>query len=185
MPLATCRWKVLAAASLLFVAASARAEEPGTSPPRVRPETESTRQLVALAVARSPTVREMIERIEGSDVVVYIRHRSFPDSLLQGHLGVLSTVAGRRYLVIEIACGRIWTEQIATLGHELHHALEIAAHPSIVDSPSLAAFYERFGTRTSGHSAGGATYETAGARTTGQQVRREAFTSPVKTEDEQ
>jgi hypothetical protein len=184
MPLATCRWKVLAAASLLFVASPARAEDPGKPPPHVRPETAETRELVALAVARSPTVREMIDRLERSDVVVYIRHRSFPDSLLQGHIGVQSTVAGRRYLIIEIACGRIWTEQIATLGHELHHALEIAGSPAIVDSKSLAAFYERFGTRTSGLNSG-ATFETAGARATGLQVRREAFTSSGKLADEQ
>jgi hypothetical protein len=183
MPLATCRW-VLAAASLLFVASPARAEDPGKPPPHVRPESESTRELVALAIARSPTVREMIERIERSDVVVYIRHRSFPGSLLQGQIGVLSRVAGRRYLIIEIACGRIWIEQISTLGHELYHALEIADHPSVVDAQSLAVFYERYGTRTSGHSAG-LTYETAGARNTGFQVRREAFMNPGKLAEEQ
>src|SRR5262249_4694878 len=159
MPLATCRWKVLAAASLLFVASPARAEDPVKPPPHVRPESAATRELVALAVARSPTVREMIDRLERSDVVVYIRHRSFPGSLLQGHLGVLSSVAGRRYLIIEIACGRIWTEQIGTLGHELHHALEIAANPGIVDARSLAAFYEHFGTRTTGYGVG-AMFET-------------------------
>ena len=184
MPLATCRWKVLAAASLLFVASPARAKDPGKPPPQIRPETKSTRDLLALAVRRSPTIREMIGRLERYDVIVYIRHRSFTDSLLQGHIGVLSTVAGRRYLVIEIACGRIWADQIGTLGHELHHALEIAEHPSIVDSRSLAKFYEQYGTRTSGHSVG-ATFETVGARITGQQVRREAFTSPGKTADEQ
>jgi hypothetical protein len=182
MPLATCRW-VLAAASLLFVASPARAEDPGNPPPHVRPESESTRELVALAVTRSPTVRDLIARIERSDVVVYIRHRSFPGSLLQGQIGVLSSVAGRRYLIIEIACGRIWTEQISTLGHELYHAIEIADHPSVVDTPSLAAFYERYGTRTSGRTAG-TTYETAGARATGFQVRREAFMSPGKLAEE-
>ena len=183
MPLATCRW-VLAAASLLFVASPARAEDQDKPPPHVRPESESTRELVALAVERSPTVRRMIERIEHSDVVVYIRHRSFPGSVLQGQIGVVSTVAGRRYLLIEIACGRIWTEQISTLGHELYHALEIASAPSVVDTKSLAAFYEHYGTRTSGHSSG-ASYETAGARAAGFQVRREAFTSPGKLAEEQ
>jgi len=185
MPLATCRWKVFAGASLLwlFVASPARAEDPDKPPPHVRPETAATRELLALAVARSPTIRNQIERVEHSDVVVYIRHRSFPDSQLQGRIGVLSAVGSRRYLIVEIACGRIWTEQIATLGHELHHALEIAANPEIVDARSLAAFYERFGTRTNGHGAG-AMFETAGARDTGRQVRREAFMSPVKTEEQ-
>jgi hypothetical protein len=127
----------------------------------------------------------MIDRLEQSDVVVYIRHRSFPGSLLQGHIGVLSAVGGRRYLLVEIACGRIWIDQIATLGHELHHALEIAGNPAIVNAQSLAAYYERVGTRTTGHSTAGAMYETEGARTVGRQVRREAFTSGAKSADEQ
>jgi hypothetical protein len=155
----------------------------GWSPPHLRPES-AAQDLVALAIARSPTIRAMIDRIERSDVVVYIRYRAFPDSLLNGHIGVLSTVAGRRYLVVEIACGRNWVDQIATLGHELHHALEIADHPSIVDTRTLAAFYERFGVRTSGFGGAGSTFETDGARQTGQQVRRETFSKSVRTTEE-
>src|SRR5262245_12330244 len=121
----------------------ARAED-GWNPPHVRPETAATQELVAVAIARSPTIRAMLDRIARTDVVVYVRQRQFGDSTLDGHIGVLSSVGGRRYLVIELACGRSWVDQISTLGHELHHAIEIADHESIVDSRTLAVFYERF-----------------------------------------
>jgi hypothetical protein len=168
--------------AIVIAGRPARAED-GWNPPHVRPETAATQELVAVAITRSPTIRAMLERIERSDVVVYIRHRQFADSTLDGHIGVLSSVAGRRYLVIEIACGRNWIEQIATLGHELHHALEIADHQSIVDSRTLAAFYEQFGVRTGGFGPGG-TFETAGARQTGQLVRRETFMKAVRTTED-
>ena len=168
--------------AIVIAGRPARAED-GWNPPHVRPETAATQELVAVAITRSPTIRAMLERIEHTDVVVYIRHRQFSDSTLDGHIGVLSSVAGRRYLVIEIPTGRGWIEQIATLGHELHHALEIADHGSIVDSRSLAAFYEHFGVRTGGFGESG-TFETAGARQTGQQVRRESFNRAVKTTEE-
>ena len=62
-----------------------RAED-GWNPPHVRPETAATQELVAIAITRSPTIRALIERLERSDVVVYIRHRQFPDSLLDGRI---------------------------------------------------------------------------------------------------
>jgi len=163
--------------------APAYAEDPWRPPPHVRPQTADARTLVADATARSPAVRAMLDRLEGSDVIVYIRHRMFVGSELQGWIGMLSAVAGRRYLVIELACGRSWADQIGTLGHELHHAIEIAGEPSIVDAQSLAAYYERIGERTGGL-APSRTYETAGARRTGLQVRREALMKPARVDDE-
>src|SRR6185295_14287166 len=83
--------RVAAAILVAIVIASrpGRAED-GWNPPHVRPETAASQELVAIAITRSPTIRSMIERLEQSDVVVYIRHRQFHDSTLDGHVGVLS-----------------------------------------------------------------------------------------------
>jgi len=175
MPLATRRWRVLAGASLLFVASPAHAEDPWTPPPHVRPQTADARALLADGIARSPALREMVDRLEHSDVIVYIRHRLFVGSQIEGWIAILSAVRGQRYLVIEIGCGRTVPDQIGTLGHELHHALEIAGEPSIVDARSLAAFYERIGIRVGGYGSS-RTFETLGARQAGLQVRRDALT---------
>src|SRR6266481_4672917 len=94
--------------------------------PHVRPESPMLRALTAQSAARSPLVQAMIDRLDHTDVVVYIRHRTFGSVMLDGRIGILSAVGQRRYLVIELACDRSELVQMATLGHELHHALEIA-----------------------------------------------------------
>jgi len=175
---------VAACAVFAIAVAPARAEDPWTPPPHVRPQTSDARDLLADAAARSSLVRAMVDRLEHSDVVVYIRHRQFNDSQLNGWIGVLSVIAGRRYLVIELACGRIKFEQMATLGHELHHALEIADEPSIVDARTLAAYYSRVGINTGDHAGGGRTFETVAAQQAGLQVRRDVFTRAMRTAED-
>jgi hypothetical protein len=161
----------LAALLLLLVAATV---------PHVRPETAMLRALTTQAAARSPLVHELIDRLDRTDVVVYIRHRTFGSVLLDGRIGILSAAGGRRYLVIELACDRSELVQMATLGHELHHALEIAAEPSIVDSRTLALFYGRIGipSHPMGHAQ---TFETQAAADIGARVRHELLTTPARS----
>ena len=175
---------IVAACAAFGIAAPVHAEDPWTPPPHVRPQTSDARDLLADAAARSPLVRSMVDRLEHSDVVVYIRYRRFNDSQLHGWIGVLSVVAGRRYLVIELACGRVTFDVMATLGHELHHALEIAGEPSIVDARTLAAYYTRVGINTGNHAGGGRTFETLAAQQAGLQVRRDVFTRTMRTAED-
>ena len=63
-------------------------------------------------------------------------------------------------------------QQIALIGHELQHAVEIADEPDIVDTDSLARQYRRFG-RVSQISARGIEFDSIGAVETGYQVLRE------------
>ena len=74
--------------------------------------------------------------------------------------------------MIELACGHGDVSQISTLGHELFHAVEISAEPSIVDARTLVAFYSRIGVR-GGDAAGHLTFETDAAANAGQQARLE------------
>jgi hypothetical protein len=122
------------------------AQEEWTPPPHVRPE-HGVRSLVEEATRRSPLIRELIERLEGLDVTVYIRARTFKATGLDGRTALLATAGSRRYLVIELACERSEVVQMATLGHELYHATEIAEEPSVVSAATLAKLYERSGGR--------------------------------------
>lgn len=170
-------------AFLVITARPARADDPWKPPPHLRPETAEARDLVADATASSPLLRELVDRIEASDVIVYIRHTAFRDSTLTGRIGILSVAAGWRYLVIELACGRLRFDQMATLGHELHHAVEIAGEPSIVDTRSLAAFYSRIGMRTGGLFPG-QMFETLAARDAGLTVKRQVMRKDVRTAED-
>ena len=103
---------------------------------------------------------------------------------LDGRLRFLSAAAGSRFVVIELACIRPRFDQIATFGHELHHALEIAAAPAVVSVATLAAYYQRIGTETTG-AAGTRTFETPSARVTTNIVRKEVFAAPERRTDGQ
>ena len=149
------------------------------STPHLRPEI-MLRPLVEQAAQRSPSIRDLIDRIEASDLIVYVRLRQFAQSNLDGRVALLSRMpAGQRYLMIELACARSDVVTMATLGHELYHAMEIAAEPWIVDASGLTSYYTRHGQRT-GDIQGNVTFETRGAEQAGVQVRRELFTTPAR-----
>jgi hypothetical protein len=174
MPMTRPRILPLATAGLLAIMcrpATAIAQDESKPAPHVRPE-KGLRALVDEAARRSPEVRALIDQLEDLDVTVYIRVRAFDQLDLDGQIALLAGATSHRYLVIELACGRLAVVQMATLGHELFHATEIAAEPTVVDAQSLAALYTRIGIQTGGK-AGRRTFETAAAAAAGERTRRE------------
>jgi hypothetical protein len=143
--------------------------------PHVRPEGADLRALVANARERSATFREVADRLERSDVIVYVRAQHFPTARLDGRIGFVRGVTGRsgaRVLLVELACPRTAADQTATLAHELHHAVEIADEPGVRDTVSLEAYYRRIGEETTALGEGMA-FETVAARETALRVSRE------------
>src|SRR5262249_36590775 len=151
-----------AGVAVLTTAALALAEHPASATPHVRPESSGTRDLLLELSGRSPTTRRLIARLNASDVIVYVRHRAFTESTLDGRIGLVRSERPSRYLIVELPCARSRGDQLVALAHELQHAVEIADAAHVVDSRSLAAHYARIGVRTS--AAGGAeTFETEAA----------------------
>jgi hypothetical protein len=159
---------------LFFVTTAANAQQ-ATPSPHVRGE-GGMQRLVDDAARRSPAIREWIDRLEELDITVYVRARVFARLDLDGRIGLLSAAGGHRYLVIELACGRAELLQMATLGHELFHAIEIAKEPSVVNAATLADFYSRIGTLT-GDSRGLRTFETEAAAAAGLHARRQLLST--------
>jgi hypothetical protein len=213
MPLSSRRSLPIAGAAVLLLAASASAEtlqapdsgshapapeavSPPAAPPHVRAEDLYARGLIADLAEQSATARALIERLQRSDVVVYVRFRIFAEADLDGRVALLSRTHNRapraaaargtldpRYLVIELACGRTRLVQMVTLAHELHHAVEIADAPSVCDAGTLSAHYSRIGVRTQ---VGPPTeaFETFAAQQTAAEVRRELIGSAVRSTHE-
>ena len=163
-------WRWIVGLAGVAVAASASAQDV-IPPPHVRAERE-VRRLVDEAARRAPAIRDSIERLEKLDVTVYVRMKAFTQIDLDGRVALLSTAGSHRYLVIELACGRSELTQMATLGHELFHAIEIAEEPSVVNADTLAVFYSRIGIKT-GDSRGLQTFETEEAAAAGLLARRQ------------
>jgi hypothetical protein len=148
--------------------------------PHLRPETPGLRSLTTQAAARSPIVRELIDRLDQSSVIVYLRHRVFGPVTVDGQIGLLSASSTHRFLVIELACDRSELTQMATLAHELHHALEIAGEPSVVDIPTLMRFYTRIGSALQPRGVT-MTFETRAAADIGARARHELLASPTRS----
>jgi hypothetical protein len=165
----------IAAAASLYFATSAQAHtppDPGPAPARIRPETSEGRELLAELIARSATAQRLVDHLEQSDVVVYVRYRWFATESINGHIGLMSSDPQHRYLIIELACRRTRLEQLVTLGHELRHAVEIADVPWVTDASSLSTLYRRIGEAVNVSGTVEA-YESNAAAETSHQVRSE------------
>lgn len=136
---------------------------------RIRGATPRVNKLIAEGVQRSRTFAELVNEVHGTDVIVYVE-ASFglpPD--VSGRI-LLAGVAGeQRYLRIQVRATLQRDQLIATIGHELRHALEVAADRTVVDDKGFEALYRRIGDTP--HAGGG--FDTVAARTTGRRVRDE------------
>jgi hypothetical protein len=148
------------------------------APSHIRPLSADARDLVASGVDRSESIRTLVDHLEASDLVVYIRLRWFMTDR-NGQLIFVSSAGSLRYVIIEIACGRIVPDQLATLGHELRHAVEVADAAAVVSRASFARHYARIGIDLGGAGLS-RQYETDAAVEAGETVRRELM-APVAT----
>lgn len=127
-----------------------------TAPPwsawsRTRPISPGAITLLKDAVEHSAIVENLLEQIEKTDLVVYVT-----DSMPGVFVGPKSTMVflsgdtANRYLLIRLDAMRLpQPERIAALGHELHHALEVAAAPEVKGASDMAGLYRRIGWETS------------------------------------
>lgn len=120
-------------------------------------------KLIAEGSERSPTFRSLLEQIAASDGIVYVEFGYCAFGHLNGCLLPLVVRSpGGRYLRILVTPDKTRANrdrQIALIAHELQHALEVLAHPEVVDVDTMLAMYRRLGVPLSGRSG----YETAAA----------------------
>ncbi len=138
--------------------------------PRVRPHDERSATALLEGLRRSDTLRVIVDEIERRDVIVYLEMQPLLRRSLAGSLTWLTFTPSFRYVRISINPALAMDAQIATLGHELRHALEVARAPSVVSATTLAAYYAKNGLSMPSHDNG---WDTLAARQTGEQVRRE------------
>ena len=156
--------------------ASAKAEDAWREA-RIRPQDPRLADLLRAGVARSATFRAIVKRLEAGTLIVYVSLSPIMRSSLAGKLTWMSKAGGFRYLRATINTEQSAEQMIATLAHELQHALEVSDEPDVIDQRSLLSLYKRIGRPSlSGISAG---WETAAAQETGFQVRRELIAFPA------
>jgi hypothetical protein len=136
--------------------------------PHVRASDPLAADVLQRAAAESPTVANLIAQLDQSDLIVNIVTGRLPDSV-NGHTRIAAATPVARYIRVTLRIPGATPRLIATLGHELRHAVEIAGMPDVRDEASLAAEYRRVGTAMAREGF----FETAAAVETGRQVARE------------
>ena len=127
----------------------------------VRVMDKRLRAVVDEGLGRSALLRDLVARLDGSDVIVYIHPECPMSSRLFGRLTMLGAGGYRRYVSVRISCMLTVPQTIAALGHELRHAVEVADARSVVDAATLAAEYRRIGYES--HVMPGSGYESRAA----------------------
>jgi hypothetical protein len=133
----------------------------------VRPATPAARTLIDDAARHSPTVRDLIEQVDRSDVIVYVQLTG-SSQVASAATTFVTTTQGRRYLRVLIHAGVPAWNRAQLLAHELHHVLEIAAEPGVTSNDGIRSLYDRIG-----HSSGKDRFETEAARRIEDKVRSE------------
>jgi len=157
------------ALGVLVYVASLAAGAPERDGGHVRATDSRLRAEINEGLARSPLFRQLVARLDGSDVIVYVQSECPMSPRIFGRLMFVGAGGGRRYLQARISCALRDEEQVVAIGHELRHAVEVADAPSVVDTASLGEEYRRIGFESRGVPKG-AGYESRAAIDAARQV---------------
>ena len=138
----------------------------------IRPEAPMLKTAIATALEGSPTFRSIVERIDGSDVIVHMTCGYFKSATMAGRTMLSSAGPDVRYVRVQILCDQSPQVLLSIVAHELQHVAEIAAAPAVVDDGSFGRLYRKIGFPTC-LSAETNQFETAAAVEAGRRVRAE------------
>lgn len=141
----------------------------------VRTGNPAVSRLLADGAARSPTFAELLGRLGRTQWLVFVERGRCPERVAVGCL--LHTVGrydGQPFVRILVDDWRLGHPdlEISAIAHELHHTLEVAEAPEVIDTATLIGFFRRIG-YTNGKSRRVIAYETEPARQVGCQVLEE------------
>jgi hypothetical protein len=157
-------WQTAAAAVMAVAATAAMASAEGG----VRPLQERGARLLDEGTRRSAAMRELVDELRASDLVVYVDLDANEPGALAGSLRFRAVTAEARYVRVWLQPRRCDRELVSVLAHELQHAVEVARAADVRSAESFKALYAAVG-----KSGNAGRYETAAAQEMGARVRKE------------
>jgi hypothetical protein len=133
---------LVAAYAALTAPPSAAEERPAPITTQIRAMDPRAGMLLEMGASRSPTIRQLIDILEQSDVVVQVETSYLGHPARTAWIGASPTA---RFLRISLDVPEMNDRLLAWLGHELQHAVEIARAPAITDHRSLLRHYQQIG----------------------------------------
>jgi hypothetical protein len=142
--------------------------------PRVRSENPLLSATIARGAEQSTTFRRLMEAIDATDGLVYVLEGKCGQGVRACLHMSLELSGPNRLLRILVSPSRApGCELIASIGHELQHALEALSNPRIRTSFGLSSFFHQIGPE------GPRRFETRKAIETGVAVEKEACSRPT------
>ena len=160
---------------LLFCSTRTHADDCRAPDPHIRSNDREIVAAITDATDRSATFRDLVARLNRSDVVVYVSFDTASPAGLAGRTTFVSAAGGRRYLRIQIDRRAAGCRRLGILGHELRHAVEIADAAAVTSDTSLAALYREIG--FGGTQGREMRFESDAAVNAGRDVEREVLAS--------
>jgi hypothetical protein len=182
------QWRTRAIALALCLSCLAGTSDARNFASRIRTLEPDLQALLADGYRRSPTLQRLAGDLARTDGIVYIRSGRCPVPSLRACLLHSIHQAGHvRYLWIRISPGKDnEAELLATLAHELQHALEVLGQPWIRTQWDVVTFYqsvESGGYRSTPNGGPLASYETRAALDISGRVRAELTSAEEATGD--
>lgn len=135
------------ALGLLILSAGLAVPQAADAAQQLRGSQPTSRRLIADGLTRSATIRRLAQRIEASDVIVYVDVRRDMPSHLVGSMRFVARTATHRVVRISLNQDYRWPTLLAYLGHELQHACELAGARGVDSAERMRAHYRLFGVR--------------------------------------
>jgi hypothetical protein len=139
--------------------------------PHVRVANARIRQLISEGRRRSPTFKGVFDKVERSDLIVYIEMTSSAPPDVDAWLQYEGKSRVNRFLRVFVRVPTSAEAIIVLVAHELQHAGEVANAPEVRDQHSLEALYQRVGDWA------GEGWDSAAARQVSADVRQELHAS--------
>jgi hypothetical protein len=158
-----CFVVAVTAAAVLALAPGADARDAIANAPHLRAATDASAGLVTMAQAKSQTVRDLLAKLEQTDVVAYVHVATVPSGTPESSLRFGARSSRQRFVVVQVSNTAEALDQIALLGHELQHAVEMASARWVVDQGGMRSFFRAMGWRAKGSSFGVETSAALGA----------------------
>jgi hypothetical protein len=101
------------------------------------------RRLVLAGARRSPTFRALVDDLHQFNVIVVIQFGLCANGRIRSCVSHVDGDARHRHIRIKVNTRTTDDRLIATIAHELQHALEIARDPQVTNAQQAIALYRR------------------------------------------
>jgi len=110
---------------------------------RVRSTERFMIALIREGYDRSQGFRELVDQLQRSHVIVMVQPAECAHGRIRSCLVSVMAAGSERHIRIKIDTRTSHNWLIATIAHELQHAVEVAEHPEVVDGPGLIKLYRQ------------------------------------------